>query len=145
MRIHLWETVAAGLIVVFGAIMAYVGASYGVGNLTRMGSGYFPLIVGILICIIGLVTMIEVRRNDAPYPEVSWRAFLCVFSGFLGWALFVERFGLFPASAFLIVMCTLARSPVRIPAMVLTAVLVPLAAVVVFLHGFRLPLHAVRW
>ena len=61
MKLNVWESTAAGAIVLFGAVMAYVGSSYGIGTLSHMGSGYFPLVLGIVTVLLGILTFLEVK------------------------------------------------------------------------------------
>jgi putative tricarboxylic transport membrane protein len=95
--------------------------------------------------VLGGVTLFGVLRSDAPSPEVPWRAFFLVFLGVFAWAALAERFGLVPACVALLVLTSLARPPVRPLTLVLTTVIVTAGAVVIFIGGFRLPLHAIRW
>ena len=145
MRLNVWECAGAGAIAAFGAAMAWVGSSYGVGTLAQMGPGYFPVVLGLLTAGLGVLTFLEVRHSDAPPPEVPWRAALFVFSGVLLWALLVERIGLLIASALLIVLCSLGRKPVKITTMLLTAAGMSILAVVIFIYGFNLPLRVIKW
>lgn len=145
MKINIGESVAALAVVLFGGIIAYFGSRYAVGTIDRMGPGYFPVVLGIVTMIIGLATLLEVRKSDAPAPEVPWRAFFFVFAGVLAWALLAERAGLVPASLAVIVLASLARPPVKMTTMILTAILASAGAVLLFIHGFGLPLRAVAW
>lgn len=145
MKINVWECVAAGAIIVFGVGMAYFGSSYGVGSLGQMGAGYFPVILGVVAALFGVATLLEVWHSDNPPPQIPWRAFFCVFSGILVWSLLVERVGLLPSSALLIIFGSLGRTPVRVRSMLLTAAFASVASVLLFIHAFSLPLQAVRW
>lgn len=145
MKLNVWESTAAGAIVLFGAVMAYVGSSYGIGTLSHMGSGYFPTVLGIVTALLGILTFLDVMNSESPRPDVSARAVIFIFGGFFAWAMLVERVGLLPSSIVLIILCSLARPPIRPVPMVVTALLVSLGAAVIFLYGFHLPLHVIRW
>jgi hypothetical protein len=145
MKINFWECSTAFVVVLFGATIAYFGSQYPIGTLARMGPGYFPVILGLLTMGLGLVTLFSVRTSDAPAPEVPWRVFVFVFLGVLAWALLVERVGLFPSSVVLIVLSSLGRAPLHLRTVALTAVIVSVAAVFIFINGFGLPLRPVVW
>lgn len=145
MKLNVWESAAAGAIILFGAVMAYVGSSYGIGTLSQMGSGYFPTVLGIVTVLLGILTFLEVRNSESLRPDVSPRAVVFIFGGLFVWAMLVERIGLVPSSIVLIILCTLARSPIRPVSMIATALLVSLGAAVIFLYGFNLPLRIIRW
>lgn len=145
MKLNVWESTAAGAIVLFGAVMAYVGSSYGIGTLSQMGPGYFPTVLGIVTVLLGILTFLEVRNSESPRPDASPRVAIFIFGGLFVWAMLVERIGLLPSSIMLIILCSLARPPIRPVPMVATAVLVSLGAAVIFLYGFNLPLRMLRW
>jgi hypothetical protein len=145
MRINKAETAVAASIVLFGAAMAYVGSGYGIGTLSDMGAGYFPVVLGFVAIFFGVLTLLEGRYTTSPPPIVPWRAFAGVFLAILVWALLVERIGLFPASLMLVVIGSLGRRTVEIKSMVATAILASAAAVLIFIHGFTLPLQAFAW
>ena len=145
MRINKAEFAVAASIVLFGAAMAYVGSGYGIGTLSDMGAGYFPVVLGFVAIFFGVLTLLEVRYATSPPPIVRWRAFAGVFLAILVWALLVERIGLFLASLMLVVIGSLGRRTVDIKSMVATAILASTAAVLIFIHGFTLPLQAFAW
>ncbi|MCT8990263.1 tripartite tricarboxylate transporter TctB family protein [Chelativorans sp. SCAU2101] len=145
MKLNVWESSAAGAIILFGAVMAYVGSSYGIGTLSQMGPGYFPTVLGIVTVLLGILTFLEVRNSESPRPDASPRVAIFIFGGLFVWAMLVERIGLLPSSIMLIILCSLARPPIRPVPMVATAVLVSLGAAVIFLYGFNLPLRMLRW
>lgn len=145
MKINFWECSTAFVVVLFGGVMAYFGSRYSIGTLARMGPGYFPVILGLLTMGLGLVTLVKVRTSDAPAPDVPWRVFFFVFLGVLAWALLVERIGLLPSSVILIVLSSLGRRPLHLRTIALTAAIVSVAAVLIFINGFGLPLQPVIW
>lgn len=145
MKLNVWESSAAGAIILFGAVMAYVGSSYGIGTLSQMGPGYFPTVLGIVTVLLGILTFLEVRNSESPRPDASPRVAIFIFGGLFVWAMLVERIGLLPSSIMLIILCSLARPPIRPVPTVATAVLVSLGAAVIFLYGFNLPLRMLRW
>ncbi|MGC4068807.1 MAG: tripartite tricarboxylate transporter TctB family protein [Polyangiaceae bacterium] len=61
----------------FGVAFAWGATSYTVGDSARMGPGYFPLLVGVLIAILGsLIIFNSLRHGGAdgdPIGKVAWR------------------------------------------------------------------------
>ncbi|MBZ9853521.1 tripartite tricarboxylate transporter TctB family protein [Mesorhizobium sp. CA13] len=145
MKLNKPECAVAASIVIFGIAMACFGSFYGVGSLENMGAGYFPVLLGITTAAAGIAVLLEVRHSDTPAPEIPWRAFICVFSALLIWALLVEHIGLFPSSMLLVILGSLGRNKVRMRAMILTALIASAASVVIFIEGFELPLRAIAW
>lgn len=145
MQFNKAEAAVAASIILFGAVMAWYGSGYGIGSLSELGSGYFPVLLGCVAIFFGALTLFEVRHADTPPPTFPLRAFAGVFFGILVWALLVERVGLFPASVSLVVIGSLGRHTVAVKSTVVTAVLASAAAVLIFIEGFSLPLRAIVW
>lgn len=71
------DFVAGLLFSAFGVAYAWGATTYNVGTGARMGPGYFPLIVGVLIAILGSIitvrAMISEGGNDEPIGSIAWR------------------------------------------------------------------------
>jgi putative tricarboxylic transport membrane protein len=132
-------------VLLFGVAMSYVASHYHVGDLSNMGPGYFPVLIGILLAVVGLINLTANFHDEESAPDVPWLAFLLVFGGILVWAFLVERVGLFAASVALIVMTSLARRPLNPVQIVTTAVIGSLLSALVFIYGFGLPLKIFVW
>jgi hypothetical protein len=68
----------SGLIfVVIGIAFAWGATTYNIGEGARMGPGYFPLVLGILLAAIGSFTIFEamvVETEDGePVGKIAWR------------------------------------------------------------------------
>ncbi|QHE88219.1 tripartite tricarboxylate transporter TctB family protein [Hydrogenophaga sp. BPS33] len=61
----------------FGVAYAWGATTYTVGIGARMGPGYFPLVVGVLIAIMGAVITIKAMMVDTedgePIGRIAWR------------------------------------------------------------------------
>jgi hypothetical protein len=68
-----------------GASFAIGATSYSVGTGARMGPGYFPLLLGILLAVIGAVVMfkaltVETQDGDK-IGSVAWRPLIFIIAG----------------------------------------------------------------
>lgn len=78
MKIHSQRDFAAGLLFsAFGVAFAWGATTYTVGSGARMGPGYFPLIVGLLVALLGaLITarsLIVPTEDGEPVGSIAWR------------------------------------------------------------------------
>lgn len=80
MRIKSQKDFCSGVLFsAFGAAFAWGATTYEVGSAARMGPGYFPLIVGILIALMGVVITLQalsagtVDGDGDPIGRVAWR------------------------------------------------------------------------
>jgi hypothetical protein len=57
---------AAALMVIIGVAAAYAATGYQLGTLARMGLGFFPCAVGVLLALVGLAIALSARDDDGP-------------------------------------------------------------------------------
>ncbi len=86
-----------------GAGAAVVGSRYQVGSLTRMGPGFFPTALGILLAFMGVLiagTASYASPSDAPDTTTrpDWRGWLCIVSGAGLFIALAAHAGLVPAT-----------------------------------------------
>lgn len=141
----MWERTVATAVVLFAVVMVYLASRYHIGDLSNMGPGYFPVLIGVLLAVVGLVNLLASWPSGEGAPEIPWLAFLLVFGGISIWTFLVERVGLFPASVALIVLASLARRPLNPVQIATTAVVGSLLSALVFIYGFGLPLKIFVW
>ena len=65
------------LFMVVGVGFAWGATNYKIGDASRMGPGYFPLMLGILLAVVGLVVMflslvVETEDGD-PVGSIAWK------------------------------------------------------------------------
>jgi putative tricarboxylic transport membrane protein len=137
---------AGGLIVFAGGCAVALGAtSYRLGELTRMGPGYFPMVVGTVLALMGLGLVLASRSTATSLPVLRLRPALAVFAGLIFWALTIERLGLAPSTLGLVILVSLAQdrpSPVMIGA---TAIFLIAFSIGVFIYALAIPIPAIRW
>lgn len=141
------EFVLAGAIFLIGIYVLLKGGGYQLGTLSRMGPGYLPVLLGILIAAAGAALVWRawrVPRTDVAAP-IPLRDFLPVMAGLFAFALTAERLGFVPATAALIVLSSLGERPVRYGEIALTAAVTCLAGYLIFVYGLNVPLPAFRW
>ena len=78
MQIKSQKTFFSGLMFTcVGAAFALGAANYNVGSAARMGPGYFPLIVGVLLTVLGLVVISTAFTGKAtdgdPVGKIAWK------------------------------------------------------------------------
>lgn len=95
---------AGALIMILGAGAAIVGSRYQIGSLTRMGPGFFPTVLGIILALIGVAIAGTAAYSTAPDSHGTenivpdWRGWFCIVAGaglFIGLA---SHAGLVPAT-----------------------------------------------
>ncbi len=123
-----------------GAVAIFIARRYQFGSALRMGPGYFPVVLGIVLILFGIYIMVKGLRH---YVRVqgSWsiRAVIVLPLATIVFAFLMERAGFVPAMVVLGVGSAAAGSEFKwIEAIVLTAVLTVLC-IVLFIWALGLP------
>ena len=130
----------AGLMFIAVGITAIVIASnYTLGTAARMGPGYFPRILGILMIVLGaVISLRSLKVNGPPLPGWKWRPVLVVLGSVVIFGLVVNRLGLVLSTIMLILMSSAASMEFRPKEAAISGVLLAMLAVGVFVIGLKL-------
>ena len=131
----------AGLIFLFfGALAAYVARDYPMGSAVRMGPGYFPYLLGILLALLGVAICIKslVIRGER-IEAASPRALLLVLGAVGVFAATIEIAGIVIATVLLVGVGAAASPESRLREVAVLIVFLLALAVGVFTYGLGLP------
>lgn len=84
-----------------GAVAASMAVSYSFGTSSRMGPGYFPMIISSLLVITGLLILFRSRLSQVPIAAVGWKPVVVVSGAIVIFGLVVVPLGL-PIAVFLL-------------------------------------------
>jgi len=137
----------AGLIfVAFGVGAVVLGSAYPLGTAARMGPGYFPRILGIMLIVLGAALALRgLRLQGSPLPGWKWRPTLIVIGSVVLFGLIVTRIGLVFSTIVLIVLSSAASTEFRPKEALISGVLLATLAVGVFVIGLKLQLQIWPW
>lgn len=148
-RLNKIDLLAGLFVVLIGALAIVEALNFDLGTSQRMGPGYFPFYVGVLMVLIGIGIVLEgLKPHDEAFEFgqlPTLRALLLILAAVIGFALTIERFGLFPASALAVFLGTLADTRTPIVQKLALAVAVPLVSVLIFKMGLAMQVDIVRW
>lgn len=142
------DLVAGLLFLATGISCAYLATDYSLGNAMRMGPGYFPLLLGLALGLLGVVLSLRGLRfragsgeeNSRLLDDLSWRPAVFVAVGVVAFALLAQHLGLLLATLALTLLSGLARPGVRLPELLVLSLALALFGVAVFAYGLGLPL-----
>lgn len=138
----LTEIMAGGLCVLVGLATMVEATSYAMGTVRRMGPGWFPFALGLLLLVLGLgIIFVEGKFRPARTPgPLAVRSLGGIMAAILAFALLIDRNGLAPAVFAATFLATFAEREVRlVPSLVLAACVTVLTAFV-FHFGLALPI-----
>lgn len=127
-----------------GLASAYHAQSYQIGSFTRMGPGFFPLVLGLILALTGAALLgatflrkmdpAEARAKAARLPA-EWRGWICICLSVVAFAVLGEETGLVPATFACVFIAALGDRENRLHEILLLATGVTIAGVLVFWWG----------
>ncbi len=128
------------IFVVFGLFFAVQASTLEIGTAFRMGPGYFPLVLAIVLVLLGLVILVQAFRVEGEaIGPIAWRGMLFILPAPIFFGLTVRGLGFVP-SIFLtaLVAAFASRRMTPVLALLLAAGLT-LFSVAVFSYALGLP------
>ncbi len=124
-----------------GVFVLIYGSKYALGTAARMGPGYFPRILGILMIVLGLILAIRVfYLKGAPIPRWKWRPTIVVLGSVVLFGAIVQSVGVALSTVVLIVASSFASHEFRPREALISGVFLAALAVGVFVIGLKLQL-----
>ena len=126
-----------------GAGALWQGQRYQFGTLTDMGPGYFPVVLGALLLLFGLIALLGgvLSRARVPVPTVQIRPLLAVTASTIAFALLLDRIGLIFTVFVSSLLASAARPRVLSLPNLALALLLAGACTLVFIHLLGVPMR----
>jgi hypothetical protein len=129
------------MFIAFGVFTIVVGSNYPLGTAARMGPGYFPRILGILMVVLGAILALRgLRTQGAKVPKFVWWPTLMVLGSVILFGFIVDKVGLMLSTIILIFMASAASPEFRWKEALISGVFFALLAIGVFVMGLKLQL-----
>jgi len=124
-----------------GVFAVVAGSKYTLGTAARMGPGYFPRILGILMIVLGLILALRgVRLQGTPIPRWHWRPTVLVLGSVVVFGLIMDKVGMAIGTVILILLASAASHEFRPKEAIISGVLLAALAVGVFVVGLSVQL-----
>jgi hypothetical protein len=150
LKVKSQEDFWAGFIFIgIGLLAAFLSLNYPMGTPLRMGPGFFPAGLGILLIVFGSIILALSFRLELENPEHvpwAWRPWVALTGSIILFGLMMQfQVGFVPSLMALIVGSSLAHKDVHILETALLAILLPATSVAIFIHGLGLPYRLFWW
>ena len=133
------DLVAGLLFIATGIAAIAIATNYTLGTAARMGPGYFPRILGILMIVLGAILALRsLRVSGPPLPGWKWRPVLVTLGSVVMFGLIVNHAGLVVSTILLIVLASAASHEFRPREAVISGIVLSALAVGVFVIGLKL-------
>jgi len=131
----------AGLLfLVVGVAAVLIARGYPVGSTSRMGPGYFPILVGSLLILVGIVVAgRSLTTEPDPIGRIAFKPLLLVLGAVLLFAASIEKLGLASAILLVVIVSYLANPRHKLLELAILAAVLAIASVGIFVYGIKLP------
>ncbi len=113
---------------------------YPMGTGSRMGPGYFPFVLGIIMGIIGIVILIQSLASEGPpVSKFAWKPLFWILGGVVLFGLIAKLAGLAVSILALVVISSYGGDQFRIKEVIISGLILAVFSVGVFVYGLKLP------
>jgi hypothetical protein len=132
------------MMMAIGIFAAVYAQRYDLGQLHRMGPGYFPVMLGSLLAILGFFIALPALFRQGTKIQVQWKNLLWVLASLLLFAGLLEKLGLILATIISVIASTMASDlPWR--SKIILALSVALITYLIFSYGLGMYLPTWPW
>jgi len=138
------NALCGAIFIVFGAVFAIQAAGLELGNAFRMGPGYFPLALAILLILLGAIILFRAFQvQGEAVGAIPWRGMAFILPAPVIFGLTVRGLGFLPSIFVTCLFACFASRRMHPVAAVAIAAAVTLFTWVVFLKGLGLPFRPI--
>lgn len=140
-----------------GALMMFIGAGaalegqqYGIGTLTRMGPGFFPVALGVIMILIGILIAGSAYASDEPDKEQflpakpEWFAWACIIASPIFFIALGEYAGLLPATFACVFVAALGDRETTIKQAAVLGAAISISGILLFSLVLKIPFPIIR-
>ena len=141
---------AGGLMLLLGVGAAVAGTGYKFGSLARMGPGFMPVVLGVVLAFLGLLIAGTALASSEPdesrfLPEnPQWFGWLCIIGGPVLFIILGEYGGMIPAVFACVFVCALGDNTATYKSAAVLAAGVTVFGVVLFHFLLSIPFPLLR-
>ncbi len=132
---------AGVMFIAFAVVALYVSRTYSLGTAVRMGPGYFPILLGGVLAVVGAILVVRslVIAGD-PIGQVRVLPLVVVAVAVVLFGVLLPKLGLAITLPLVIVVSALASVQSRRWEVLVLALVLTVFSALVFVYGLRLPI-----
>ncbi len=139
------------LMIIIGAFATWQSTTYDIGSLTRMGPGFYPALVGLLLGLTGLGILLRPKVSEteavaeAVSTPVDWRGWAFILAGIASFVIVAQFAGLLPATFAIVFISAFGDRNNTLKSATLLALAISLVSVVIFWWALKVQLPLLKW
>ncbi len=143
MRIKSQRDFVAGLMfVAIGVAFAIGATNYSLGTSAKPGAGYFPLILGALLAVLGAAVLFKALTIESdggdPIGDIAWKPLILIIGAVIAFGFGLPRLGMVIMIPLLVLVASLAGDEFGWKGVAITAALLTVGCWGVFIKGLGL-------
>ena len=132
---------SGAIFILFGLAAVVIGRDYSMGSVGRMGPAYFPSVLGVLLSVIGAVSILRSAfRSGETLEKFAVKEIMLVLAAVLMFAVLMRGAGLVAAVMVLVMLSGFASAKFRWTPFIALSAGLALFSVLVFVKGLGLPM-----
>jgi hypothetical protein len=141
---------AGALMMLIGCAAVYAGQRYGVGTPTRMGPGFFPVSLGMLMSLIGVLIAVNAiisNDHDDEYflpKQPEWLGWACIVASPIAFIVLGIYGGMLPATVGCIFIAAMGDKQMTIKQAVALSMAVSATGVLIFHYLLKVSFPVIR-
>ena len=113
---------------------------YPMGTASRMGAGYFPFVLGIIMGLIGIVILIQSFASEGPpVSKFAWKPLFWILGAVVVFGLIAKSAGLALSIIILVALSSYGGDQFKVKEVVISSLILAVFSVGVFVYGLKLP------
>lgn len=140
LKIDRTNAACGAFLMLAGLFFAVQSARLEIGSAFRMGPGYFPLVLAIILIGLGIVVAISaINAESEGIGPIAWRGMLFILVAPILFGILLRGFGFLPSIFISALVAGFASTRMKVTYAVLLAAGLTLFATLVFVKGLGLP------
>lgn len=126
-----------------GGLFAGIALTYKLGTAARMGPGFFPFVLGVILALLGLLITVSALRESNKGPAVDkfhWGPVFWVLMPIVVFGFLLKILGMIVMGLFVVIVSSLGSSEFRLRPVVLLAIGLVIFCSLTFVAGLKLPI-----
>lgn len=130
---------------VFGALVVWQSSGFSLGTPQRMGPGFFPMALGVVLLVVGAALILQALKSDEAMPQIRLRPLIVIPAALAVFAVLIDRVG-FVVSALAVVLIAgfAEKRPRLVPLTILSLVLLAITYAI-FIVILGVPFRLFAW
>ena len=140
---------AGALMVLIGLVVLNEGRSYQLGTLQKMGPGYFPVALGIILVLLGILIAGTAStggtEEQQALPHAEWRGWACIIAGPILFIIIAKYAGMMPATFACVFVAALGDREMTVNKALILAAGVTIFGILLFSYLLKVSMPVLKW